>query len=77
MSDERDICRFISSCGGTLHCGDAPYEEGLCRFHYECYLRGEILPNGQINEMLADQERRRTINFHGIPEDDSIYVRDA
>ncbi|RMG44512.1 MAG: hypothetical protein D6718_09925 [Acidobacteria bacterium] len=69
-------CRFVSSWGGTLHCQDPPYAEGFCRFHYECYLRGELLPNGQINEMLASQERRRTINFHGIPRDETIYERE-
>jgi hypothetical protein len=76
MTDARTVCRFISSWGGTLHCQEPQYDEGFCRFHYECYLRGEVLPNGQINEMLSSQERRRTINFHGIPQDDRVYVRE-
>ncbi len=69
-----DHCRFRTSHGGTQYCTDAPYEEGFCRFHYECFLRGEVLPSGQINELLSDQNRRRVINFHGIPEDRSVYV---
>lgn len=70
------VCRFVSSWGGTLHCQQTPYEEGFCRFHYECFLRGELLANGQINEMLSDQNRRRTINFHGIPRDSKMYVNE-
>ena len=66
-------CRFRSSLGLT-YCQDPPHAEGFCRFHYECLLRGELLPNGQINELLVDQNRRRTINFHGLPQDDTIYV---
>lgn len=69
-------CRFRTSHGGTVRCGDPVYEEGFCRFHYECYLRGEVLPNGQINELLSDQDRRRTINFHGIPRDTQVYLDD-
>ena len=71
------VCRFVSSCGGTLHCQEPSYEDGFCRFHYECFLRGEVLENGQINELLSDQDRRRTINFYGMPEDDSVYVRES
>jgi hypothetical protein len=67
-------CRFISSWGGTSHCQDTPYEDGFCRFHYECYLRGELLANGQINEMLSDQNRRRDINFHGAPSETGYYL---
>lgn len=67
-------CRFRSSLGGSRYCQDTAYEEGFCRFHYECYLRGELLANGQINEMLSDQNRRRVINFHGYPEDTGTYV---
>lgn len=59
-------CRFRSSYGGDLHCTDQPYQLGLCAFHFECYLAGEILANGQINEKLTDQIRRRVINFHGV-----------
>ncbi len=69
-------CRFRSSLGGTQYCSDPPYEEGFCRFHYECFLRGEVLPNGQINEMLSDQDRRRTVNFHGYVEDARPYRDD-
>ena len=60
-------CRFRSSLGGVVYCQDKVYADGFCRFHYECFLRGELLSNGQINEMLSDQNRRRAINFHGIP----------
>ena len=67
-------CRFRSSFGGDRHCSDVIYHYGLCRFHFECYSRGEILANGQINEKLTDQVRRRTINFHGIQVPGSTYV---
>jgi len=67
-------CRFRTSLGGVRHCQDRVYEEGLCRFHYECYLRGELLHNGQINEYLADQNRRRVINLHGITRDERMYA---
>lgn len=70
------MCRFRTSQGGVLRCQDPAYEEGFCRFHFECYVRGEILPNGQINEMLSDQDRRRTINFHGIRFDSTTYVNE-
>jgi hypothetical protein len=40
--------------------------EGFCRFHYDALRRGEINERGVINELLADQPRRRAINFHGI-----------
>ncbi len=73
MSAVKVQCRFRSSLGGAQHCQDAVYEEGFCRFHFECYLRGELLPNGQINEMLSDQDRRRTINFHGYFADTRPY----
>lgn len=73
MSDDGDRCRFYSSLG-IIRCGEPAYAEGFCRFHYECYLRGELLPNGQINEMLSDQDRRRRINFHGLKPDESMYV---
>jgi hypothetical protein len=64
---EKNNCRFLSSLGGTHRCQDAVYQEGLCRFHFEAFLRGEVLPNGQLNERLTDQHRRREINYHGIP----------
>jgi hypothetical protein len=67
-------CRFRSSYGGDQHCADPVYHYGFCRFHFECYSRGEILANGQINEKLTDQVRRRTINFHGIRVPGSAYV---
>jgi hypothetical protein len=66
-------CRFRTS-HGLVYCSEPSYAEGFCRFHYECFLRGEVLPNGQINEMLTDQDRRRTINFYGQAEDDRDYV---
>ncbi|MDQ7006900.1 MAG: hypothetical protein Q9Q40_06680 [Acidobacteriota bacterium] len=69
MATQTRTCSFRSSLGGTSRCQDPVYAEDFCRFHYECLLRGEVLPNGQINEMLFDQDRRRTINFHGIHED--------
>ena len=71
-----DHCRFRSSHGGSAHCQDSPYQYGFCRFHFECYLRGEILANGQINEKVTDQVRRRAINFHGLRLPVSTYVAD-
>ena len=59
-------CRFTSSWGGVARCGEPADRLGFCRFHFECYMRGEILANGQINEKLTDQARRRAINFHGL-----------
>ena len=67
-------CRFRSSCGGDRHCSDALCRYGFCRFHFECYMRGEILANGQINERLTDQVRRRVINFHGLRLPAEIYA---
>lgn len=67
-------CRFRSSYGGNQHCAEAVYHYGFCRFHFECYSRGEILANGQINEKLTDQVRRRAINFHGIQVPGAPYV---
>jgi hypothetical protein len=67
-------CRFRTSLGGTRHCQDTLYRDGFCRFHFECYLRGEVLANGQVNEALGDQDRRRTINFHGIPAEEPLYL---
>ncbi len=74
MAPQKEHCRFRSSLGGTQYCSGTPYEEGFCRFHYECTLRGELLPTGQINELLTDQDRRRTINYHGLVEDTAVYV---
>lgn len=70
-------CRFRSSFGGDQHCGDPVHHYGFCRFHFEAYSRGEILANGQINERLADQVRRRAINFHGLRAPGSIYVEET
>ena len=72
-----ETCRFRSSYGGDLHCRESQYHYGFCRFHFDCYLKGEILANGQINERLAEQNRRRAINFHGLPLPGSVYVGDA
>jgi len=60
-------CRFISSLGGTQHCQDSPSRLGFCAFHFEAFLCGEILPNGQISERVSDQHRRRALNYHGVP----------
>ena len=60
-------CRFVSSLGGVQRCQDPSYREGFCRFHFEALLEGEVLPNGQLNERLTDQHRRRALNYHGIP----------
>ena len=62
-----DHCRFLSSLGGVHHCPDPVYREGFCHFHFEAFLRGEVLPNGQLSERLTDQDRRRALNYHGIP----------
>lgn len=67
-------CRFRSSYGGDLRCSDPAYQYGFCRFHFACYLSGEILANGQINEKLTDQCRRREINFHGVTVPDAPYA---
>jgi hypothetical protein len=74
MEAPRTRCRFRSSYGGDLHCESPVYHFGFCRFHFECYMRGEVLANGQINERLTDQVRRRAINFHGIRLPASVYV---
>lgn len=64
-------CRFVSSWGGVRRCGDPAEHLGFCRFHYDCYRNGEIDNRGVISERLSDQERRRTINFHGVRSADS------
>ena len=64
-----DHCKFRTSYGGAMFCQDTPYLEGFCRFHYEALQRGEINELGVLNERLSDQDRRREINFHGIPLD--------
>lgn len=60
-------CRFLSSLGGVHRCADLVYRQGLCRFHFAAFLRGEVLPNGQLSERLTDQHRRRALNYHGVP----------
>jgi hypothetical protein len=67
-------CRFRSSYGGSLHCREEAYQAGFCRFHFERFLEGEILWNGQIDERLSDQKRRREINFHGISLRQGVYA---
>ena len=67
---EKEICRFLSSLGGVHRCPDLVHREGFCRFHYEAFGKGEILPSGQINERVTDQHRRRALNYHHIPLDD-------
>ncbi len=67
-------CRFRTSYGGAAFCQDPPYLEGFCRFHYEALLAGEINERGVLNERLSDQQRRRQINFHGIPRPSGIYL---
>ncbi len=69
-------CRFRTSCGGVLFCQDPDYLEGLCKFHYKALQAGEINENGVINEQISDQIRRREINYHGIEQDDEIYLED-
>jgi hypothetical protein len=59
-------CRFRTSHGGYEFCHDPAYLEGFCRFHYDALKAGEINENGVLNELLADQVRRREINYHGI-----------
>ena len=59
-------CLFRTSNGGSEFCQDPAYLEGFCRFHYGALKGGEINERGVINELLADQVRRREINFHGI-----------
>ena len=59
-------CRFVTSWGGGVRCGDEAYHEGFCRFHFECLQIGEITDRGEISERLSDQKRRRAINFHAL-----------
>ena len=69
-------CRFRTSFGGALFCQDPVYLEGFCRFHYDALRQGEINESGVINERLADQARRREINFHGIELPQETYLDD-
>jgi hypothetical protein len=68
-------CRFRTSLGGSEFCQDPAYLEGFCRFHYDALKRGEINELGVINERLANQIRRREINFHGLGTK-PVYVED-
>lgn len=68
-------CRFRTSLGGAAFCQDPAYLEGFCRFHFDALQRGEINERGILNERLADQDRRREINFHGIRRE-AVYVDD-
>jgi hypothetical protein len=77
MDTPRERCRFRSSFGGNLHCEASVHQYGFCRFHYDCFTRGEILANGQLNERLTDQVRRRAINFHGLRIPSATYVDDS
>jgi len=74
MASEQATCRFRTSWGGAQHCHEEPYQEGFCQFHFDCFLNGEVLPNGQINERLFEQARRREINYHGIALPDRVYL---
>ncbi len=60
-------CRFVTSWGGVGRCTRPAHRSGFCRFHYDCYRKGEITDRGLISEKLDDQVRRREINFYGIP----------
>jgi hypothetical protein len=60
-------CRFTTSWGGVARCADEAFRLGFCRFHFDCYRRGEIDIRGIISGAVTDQERRRQINFHGLP----------
>jgi len=58
-------CRFVASYGGVSTCTDTAYLGGFCRFHHDCFSRGEISPLGRILDVVKDQKRRREINWHG------------
>ena len=60
-------CRFVTSCGGVAHCVRPAHRHGFCSFHYDCFRHGEITERGLISEGLDDQDRRREINFYGLP----------
>ena len=65
--DTVEHCRFVTSWGGVARCVQPSYRDGFCRFHYDCYRNGEITDRGLISESLDDQNRRREINFYGLP----------
>jgi len=69
---EAPHCRFITSFGGAAYCMDPPYLQGFCEFHFDCFERGEIDPEGRISDKLSDQIRRRSINFHGVKLPDDV-----
>ena len=60
-------CTFRTSFGGSLFCQDPVYLEAFCKFHFSALQNGEINELGVLNERIADQDRRREINYHGIP----------
>jgi len=62
-----ETCRFTTSWGGVARCTEPACRLGFCRFHFECYRRGEIDVRGVISGEVTDQQRRRQINFHGLP----------
>ena len=64
-SPTEELCRFISSHGGTTHCSKVPYLSGFCRFHHHCMVDGEISPLGKILDSVKEQTRRREINSYG------------
>ena len=66
-----DRCRFTTSWGGVARCREEALRFGFCRFHFDCYRRGEIDVRGVISERVTDQRRRRQINYHGLPKDGS------
>jgi hypothetical protein len=70
-------CRFRTSCGGARFCQDPVDLEGFCRFHYAALAAGEINEHGVLNERLSDQQRRREINFHGLPAEADAYLEES
>lgn len=69
-------CRFRTSYGGALFCQDPAYLEGFCEFHFRALQNGEINEQGVLNERIADQARRREINYHGIQIPSETYLED-
>lgn len=59
-------CLYISTHDGVSRCTHRIYAQRFCRFHYRCYLNGEITQEGYLADTLSDQVRRREINYHGI-----------
>ena len=69
-------CTFRTSYGGALYCLDDAYLEGFCKFHHRAFRNGEINDRGVLNERLANQTRRREINYHGIARSEVTYLDD-